>query len=206
MSAEPPEGAPLPAPPDQRLWEEAAAKAALGQLDAVRAAAEKWTGTVTALLGIFGTVAVVGGGGDIVDVPADQRGTVAVLVAVAGVGALVSIVTGALAAQGIRFSRHGNWNGDALRATVTERAPTAAALLNVSRASGIIAAVLVFVVGFLPLAASAEPGEERGATVLVVTTDGALRCGELGADAAGAVTLGGASLDGVAQVHVVDAC
>ena len=59
LSSDPP--ADIPPPPDQSDWDKAAEQFLLDLLTKVQASAGVWSGAIAALLGIFGTVALVTG-------------------------------------------------------------------------------------------------------------------------------------------------
>lgn len=194
-------------PPDQDDWDKAATEAAIGQLTAVRGSAEKWAGTLTALLGIFTTVALVTRVDALADVPEGWRLLAFLLVVAAGLAAALSIVLAAAAAQGFGLTRYNVWNGTALRAMLTDQTPKAARLLAGSRWTGLLAALALFVLGVLTLYLSLDsPEEGAGASVVVVTEDGQLRCGELDGADDGSVTVAGNPVENVAQVLAVDGC
>jgi hypothetical protein len=196
----------LPPPSDQPAWDKAATDAAVGQLAAVRSTAEKWAGTVTALLGVFSSVAVITGTDALKDVRWQTlRIALAVAIGVAGVFAFVSIVQSARAAQG-SSKTYDNWNGDTLRAVVAGDVPAARTTLRWSKIFGVAAAVLVFAVGMVSVIASTIPKQAAGhPTVLVVDDLGNIHCGDLGGTAK-AVTVGGASITGAKSVQVIDNC
>jgi hypothetical protein len=198
-----------PEPLDQRKWDDEAVKFHVDQLTRVHGIAEKWTGTVATLLGIFSSVAIVSGAATLDKVTSEGlRWTIFGLVAAAGIAAIVSIVTGALAAQGTVSTRFTNWDGHALRSFVTDETPKAACKLTVSRYTGSAAAGLVFLTGLLGLLAAALPGEAPSpASVVVVDGNGQLRCGKLQKQGDGTVTLDGKSVPGrVSQVTAVSKC
>lgn len=197
-----------PPPPDQPDWDKAAVAVAIGQLDAVRGTAEKWVGSVTALLGIFSSVALVTGVTAVTDVRWEWlRITLIIVMGLAGVAAGLAIFFGAMAAQGAGPQRHTNWNGTELRATVTDQTPKAVRNLKISRNSGVAAAVLVFCVGMASLVVSAVPKHgDTGPSVVVIHQDGSVRCGELKAESSGAATVAGQRVAGASSVVPVDRC
>jgi hypothetical protein len=200
---------PNPPPPDQAEWDKAASAAAIGQLAAVRATAEKWAGTVTALLGVFSSVALLKGTGALADIRwVWLRWILLVVIVAAGVAAAGSIWFAALAAQGRGAQQFNNWNGDALRSMVIARTPQAIQDLSISRLLGAIAAGLVFAVGVVTLVANAVPKQAGSPpSLVVVSKDGSLHCGDLKAGKdGGAATVGGKEVAGAVQVLSVSSC
>lgn len=196
----------MPPPPDAAEWDQAAGEFYRGSLDRIRSSAEKWTGSVATLLGLFGTVALVAGPSEIAKVPSHVRDRVVGLIVLAGVAAGIAVLTGAFAAQGTP-RRMSPWNGDAYRAYVTQQAGTARRLLIASRCTGIGAALLVFITGVTVLVAgSGAAGKEAsGSQIVVVTRQGQLICGEL-VESRGSVTVGGQAVDDVSTVVPVSRC
>jgi hypothetical protein len=197
-----------PKPTDQAKWEEEAVKFHVEQLTRVRGAAEKWTGTVATLLGVFGTVAAISGTATLDKINSDDlRWTIVGLVSVAGVAAIVSIAVGALAAQGAVPKRRENWSGVTYRSWVTDETPKAAKKLAIARVAGLIAAGLVFAIGLLSLITASLPGAPSPASVVVVDGNGQLRCGKLQAQSDGTATLDGKPVPGqISQVISVSKC
>jgi hypothetical protein len=178
----------LPPPLDQPVWEKAAVDAAVAQLANIRAAAEKWAGTVGTLLGLFGTVAVVTGTDALAKIPNENTRQILYNILVwAGILAGLSILAASIAATQT-FTKSKNWNGDALRAKVAGASMPALIELWISRVTGVAAAALVFIVGATGLHSAIAKPANQGSSVLVVYTDGTVRCGVLGA--------GGSTVDG----------
>ena len=117
--AEPQSRPHLPGPADAAEWDKAAVTFATDQLTRVRASATAWTGTVGTLLGLFGAVAVIGGTTKLADVPSSTlRWVIVIMVAIGGLLAGASIVTGVRAAHGASLRTSDNWSGSAYRAAV----------------------------------------------------------------------------------------
>nr|BFE72689.1 hypothetical protein GCM10020092_059900 [Actinoplanes digitatis] len=151
-----------PGPPDAAEWDKAAITFATEQLTRVRASATAWTGTVGTLLGLFGAVAVVGGGTTkLADVPDPAlRWVIVGLVAVAGALAGISVVTGVRAAQGASLRTSDNWSGSAYRAAVVSNTADALDWLRWARWTGLGAALTVFSIGLLGLiSVAAQPSK-----------------------------------------------
>lgn len=193
-------------PPDAAAWDKAAADAAVAQLTSVRSTAEKWAGTVTALLGVFSTVAVVTGTDVLKDISSEGVRQVLIgLIVVAGLAAGASIYFAANAAQG-SITLMNNWNGSTYRAAVNAKTSAAVGSLKQSRIAGIVAASLVFVVGVVSLIAAAIPEASSKQKVLVIGEGGILICGEAQADAGGRVKIGEQSITGATQIMIVTKC
>src|SRR4051812_23072128 len=104
-----------PTPSDMKAWNEAAAAAAVNQLTNARDLAGKWAGTMTALIGVFGSVVVLSGPSNLSDISARWVRVGIVLSTIAAAGcAVVSIVYGAKAAQGGKPVAHTNFDGMAM--------------------------------------------------------------------------------------------
>lgn len=197
-----------PGPPDAAEWDKAAVTFATDQLTRVRASATAWTGTVGTLLGLFGAVAVVAGTTRLADVPSPTlRWVIVGLVAVAGVLAGVSIVTGVRAAHGATLRTSDNWSGTAYRAAVVKNTDDALDWLRKARWTGLGAALTVFTIGLLGLVSvAAQPGQTATTTAVVVDQTGRAVCGPIGRTADGQLTVNGAPIGNVRDVTLVTAC
>jgi hypothetical protein len=151
MSNEPSPPDDLPPPPDQAEWDEAAQEFMLRSLADVQQSAERWSTALGAMLGIFGTVAVVAGPRDITKVTAGLwRGSVVGAIVLAGLCAGVALWL-AVRAQLRPSPNSDNWTGSAYQAYVISRSRRGAMYLNISHALGLAATGLVFVAGVLVL-------------------------------------------------------
>jgi hypothetical protein len=140
----------IPPPPDQAKWDEAAEQFRLNLFTNVQASAGVWSGAIAALLGLFGTVALVTGPNDITKLDPDIRITVIAMTIVAGVLAGVALILATMAQQLPSVSSE-NWNGSVYRAYVVRNAETARWQLNFARILGILAASDVFALGLVVL-------------------------------------------------------
>lgn len=189
-----------------RAWDEAAMKAAVSQLDSIRSTAEKWAGTVTALLGIFSAVALVTGTTSLDDVPSETlKWLLVVAVSMAGLLACASIVTASKAAQGADpFSQSGGWR---YQSYIIENTRKARPWLKASRYTGLSAAALVFCIGLATLVTAVVPAPDTpGSSVVVVGRDGTLSCGKLDQNTGGATTVGGREVNSASQLIPVSKC
>jgi hypothetical protein len=179
------------------------------QLTRVRASATAWTGTVGTLLGLFGAVAVVGGGTTkLADVPDHtQRWIIVGLVTIAGLLAGASVVTGVRAAHGASLRTSDNWSGSAYRAAVVKNTDDALNWLRWARWTGLAAAFTVFTIGLLGLiSVAAEPKKTATTTAVVIDQDGTATCGLIGRTTNGQLTVNGTPSGNVRNITPVTAC
>jgi hypothetical protein len=197
-----------PGPPDAAEWDKAAVTFATEQLTRVRASATAWTGTVGTLLGLFGAVAIVGGTTKLADVPnATLRWVIVSMVAIGGLLAGASIVTGVRAAHGASLRTSDNWSGSAYRAAVIKSTDDALDWLRWARWTGLAAALTVFAIGLLGLVSvAAQPEKTTTTTAVVVDETGTAVCGPIGRTANGQLTVNGTPIDNVRDITPVTAC
>jgi hypothetical protein len=202
-----PPPAPPPRPSDWDRWAKEAEDARHESLKNARASAEKWTGTISALLGLFSTVAIVSGPDAIKDLGSGVVRWVAVAaIAVSGVLAGISVVVGAYAAQG-RLVKLGNLDWDALEDHTVAETDGVRSKLKVSRATAVAAAITLLAAGLVVAASSAADAGKTasGSSVVIVDGSGGLRCGRLLVDG-GTVKVGGQQVRDVRQVVPVGQC
>lgn len=135
-----------PPPPDQKKWDDAAQAFQEQLLTRVQESAGVWAGAISALLGIFGAVALVTGPTEIGKVSDGLQPYVIAIIIAAGLAAGASLLLAALAQQ-LPSVKSNNWNGTAYRLYVVGRADSARLRLAWSKALGIAAAVSVFALG-----------------------------------------------------------
>jgi hypothetical protein len=197
---------PGPLPSNAPEYRAAAAKLSTEQLANVRSVAEKWTGTVATLLGIFSSVAVVTGASTLDKLPSEQaRQIIVCLIVAAGIAAGVSIGMGAYVAQGTPRERS-YFSGEQLRAIINDEMPKAVRLLQGSRVAGTLAAALVFIAGVIGLQAAVKEGPKSSSSVVVIDNAGVMRCGPLSAGPNQVATVGGREIPGASQVLPVGSC
>ncbi|MEU8078792.1 hypothetical protein AB0B31_25555 [Catellatospora citrea] len=132
-----------PATPDDIRWEERAAELAFNELPNLRAAAERWVASLSAVIGVFGVVLVVKGPSDISRIESDLGYVLAgILLAGAVAAALTAIIVGIFAAQGSPRNVE-TYSGPYIRTRYRREARTAARLLTCSRVAAIVAVVLL---------------------------------------------------------------
>jgi hypothetical protein len=197
---------PLPPPLDQGAWDEAATKYAIESLERVRGSAEKWVGTISTLVGLFGAVVVIGGPEALTDIGADgTRYAVFITLGVAAVLAGAAIILGALAAQA-STRLWDNWNGTTFAAYIARNGNVAARQLAASRWLGAAAAAAVLGGGLLGTwSALDRPTTESDDHLLVVSDDGTVTCGTL-TSSNGKLRLDLRPVADVRQVIVVPKC
>lgn len=201
-------GRPDPEPEDQADWDKAAVSHATGQLTRVQGMAEKWAGTVTALIGVFSTVAIVGGTEELAKFtdPA-QRDLVVKLLMLAGISAFVSVLTASLSAQGPLPTKRTNYTTNNYRDWVNTETAKSAFWLLIARLSGLATAVIVGFVAFMALSNAALPASESpGSTVLLIREDGAPLCGLVSTDQNGELLIGGTKVHSATLAVPVDKC
>jgi hypothetical protein len=178
------------------------------QLTRVRTSATAWTGTVATLLGLFGAVAVIGGTTKLAEVPNPAlRWVIVILVAVGGLLAAASIVTGVRAAHGATLRTSDNWSGSAYRAAVITNTDDALDRLRWARWTGLAAALTVFTIGLLGLlSVAAQPEQAAATTAVVIDATGTAVCGPIGRTADGQFTVNGSPVRNVRDITPVTAC
>jgi hypothetical protein len=148
------------------------------ELDTVRSTAAKWQGTISTLLGIFGTVAFVSGNQAIEKLSPTTAAFIKLAVTLAVVLAVGSVLAATYAAQGIprkRLTPDWVW--------LEERSRTQAGrALGALRCSQGLAlgAVFVVIVGSLLVLWNSEPkAVPKSASVLARMANGTVVCGSL---------------------------
>jgi len=133
----------IPPPPDAGKWDDAAAQFQMDLLSKVQASASVWSGAIAALLGLFGSVALVTGPNDISKIQGNTQYAVLAMTIAAGLLAGIALVLAAIAQQ-LPSVKSDNWRGSTYRAYVVRKADNARIELKVAR---LVAAVLIFAVG-----------------------------------------------------------
>jgi hypothetical protein len=197
-----------PPPLDQAEWDKAATDWAIGSLDLLRDTAEKWLGSLSTLIGLFGAVVIIGGPETLADIqPRDARPWIFGALVVASLLAGTAVLFGAFAAQGLSFPTVDGWNGDAFAAYQLNAGETTVRQLLISRVCGILAAALVLGAGLtaagLSLVPRDVPVDEQYAAV--VTADGESRCGLI-SSINGQLAVSGQVVKGAVQIVPVAGC
>jgi hypothetical protein len=193
---------PLPAPadwgriPDDRKWEAEAQESHHSALKEVRESAKAWAASISALLGVGGTVAFVKGPDTFAKLSEGSGNVAFWLTVVAAVLAGGAIAMASFAAQGTP-RRYASLDGWTLKKISRERAEFATKLLVGSRVLTVVAAVCILV-GFGIVWHSgigeesevdAAPDRAAAALAIGVDTEGVIRCGRLGSSNSGALSL-----------------
>jgi hypothetical protein len=164
--------------PSRDYWEEQAEELSRTSLKRIRETATAWAATITALLGIFGTVAIIQGPDTIADFSGGTQTFLIVIIAIAVGLAISAVITTELAAQGVPKKLR-PLTGRKLARWHVDESDRAATLLAWGRDLAIAAAALIFVAGVVAMAATAlKPGTDP--VMLVRTADGRIECGSLG--------------------------
>jgi hypothetical protein len=201
--------------PDDLDWKAEAEKLRHSALREIRETAKAWAASISALLGVAGTVAFVKGP-DTFGKLGEGAGNFAFwLTVVAALLAGLAIGLATFAAQGTpqRFASLDGWT---LKKISRERAKRAAELLLYSRIATIVAA-LAILVGFSiawkdGIGSEAEKPKEAEAPghAVAVDTEGTIRCGHLLATPGGALYLRihrqKYELKGANALELVEAC
>jgi len=178
--------------PESIYWQDRFDELRRTELDSVRATAGKWQATIATLLGVFGSVAFVGGISKVDDLNDAAAAAAKTLITVAVGLALIAVLCAAYAAQGIPRDKRGQ-NADQLRSESFSRARRALWSLRTSQVLSLAATGCVVAGSLVVLFADApSPTPPR----FVVTADGRIWCGELSsADGVAALKVDGVPID-----------
>lgn len=161
-----------------RYWQAKLDDLGRTELDTVRSTAAKWQGTISALLGIFGTVAFVSGNQTIEKLSPSAAAAAKLGVTVAVVLAVGAVLSATYAAQGIPRQREAPdwiWLATQLR----KQAGRGLVALRCSQILA-LAAVLVVVAGsLLVLWNSESKTAAQPASVLMRLANGSVVCGSV---------------------------
>ena len=123
----------------------------LRSLSDIQESAERWSTALGALLGLFGTVALVTGPDEITKV-SDGAWEAAVIGLITAAGLCGGVALYLAAVTQMRPNPNSdNWNGTAYQAYVISKSARGARYLNISRILGALAAALVFTAGVIVL-------------------------------------------------------
>jgi hypothetical protein len=190
-------------------WEKEAEDLRHNSLTNVRGTAEKWAGSIAALLGVFSVVAFVQGPEKLADI---QNGWIAIFVIILTVaGALLAaaaVYVAALAAQGSP-----EWvqmlGGQDLKDSIAAKTNTAIGQLVLSRRFAIAAALLVIAGSALAWIDVLLPSEQStNGRPALVTANGDSRCVRVITDENGALRIAGSdnAITQVSHITLVEAC
>lgn len=167
-------GKPGPADDYEDAWEQQAEELQLNALQRVQATAEKWAGSISALLALFSAVAVVKGPQDLSKMPEPYPVLLALVIGAAVVLAVIAAGAALLAAQGTP-EKVPLPTGERLRAWSRNEERTARRRLFWSRWLTVAALVLLAAGTGI---AWCSPRKDDEQNLLVRTKEG-LRCGKL---------------------------
>jgi hypothetical protein len=144
------------------------------ELDTVRNTAAKWQGTISTLLGIFGTVAFVSGDKTVENLSPTAAALTKVAVTLAGVLAVGAVLAATFAAQGIpRQQASPDW----VWLEEQSRAQAGRALVALRWSQGLaLGAVFVLLLGSLLVLWNSEP---QPTPVVARLANGTVLCGSL---------------------------
>lgn len=194
---------------DALRWEKEAADARHTSLTSVRATADSWGKTITAVMGAFTVVAFLKGPESVGDLPAGIAVAVVILILFAAALVGYAVVLAAMAAQG-----EPTWSrvltGSVLRQNAESDTRTAIDRLNRSRQVTLVAFgvfLLALTVAWIGTATSSEPTAQRA----IVSTATMTACGEITTVGDGSLQLLIASAPPVAiapeaALTLVDSC
>jgi hypothetical protein len=195
----------MPATPEEEFdyWDAKATDLRRGQLDTVRTTATKWATLMSALLGVFGTVAFAGGLQTVDQLGDPWAQVVKGLTTFAAALAVSAILLLSLAAGGLRIAKEPGLTADSVRKMFTENTGGALGLLGWGKKAAVTAAAAVLSGSALILWIG--PQAPPPPAVLVVTEHGSY-CGPL-RHSGGRLKVGGHALAGdITSVVIVDAC
>jgi hypothetical protein len=185
--------------PDDLQWQREATERQHTALKDVRSTAEKWGASVTALLGIFGTVAFVKGPNEFSKLSEDEAWWAFGLIVAAGVLAAAAITAAALSAQGspVRTEQLDGWT---LRSWNEEQLDVAIRNLRISRFTTVLAAAVLFAAMLVTWASAIDKPEEAANTsALFVNREGIVECREVTKAELNKLTA-------IVEVSIVDSC
>jgi hypothetical protein len=164
-----------PAELEERKWNRRFEEAEEASLTNIHAAAEKWAGTISALVGVFSIAGLIKGREDIDTLSDGTKLLVAILIGIALLLAFIAIYKAALAAQGVTGRV---WTVAEFDEKYKKAVEDAAGRLKWSRLLVIPATlVLAIAVGFTWFGPTKGANKETSA--VVVRRGGAAVCGQL---------------------------
>ncbi len=162
--------------PSDLRWEKKAEELEFKALESVRSAAEKWSASLAAILGLTATVLVVKGRESVTELSSGAQLAVGLILAAAFVAAVTATMLAALAAQGT--PKNLDWpSGSRLRQWERAAALKAKQRLRWSRVLTLLA-VLLIAAGVALVWYGPEAGDS-GSAVLFAPEHGAPLCGSL---------------------------
>jgi hypothetical protein len=189
---------------EESYWRTQAASIRHDELATVRKAADTWTTLLTAVLGVFGTVAFAGGLPALEDLNDTLQFIVKVVTAAAVVCAVIATVYASKASgTSTKTTNNTSWQG--VQKAARDNAVAARTQLAKAKRWGIAAAALVLGGSLLILfAGSAKP--DPAAPSVIANVNGTIACGPLTKASNGALSAGTTPLNGATSITVVPAC
>jgi hypothetical protein len=195
---------PVTAEEEWKYWDTKATELRRTQLTTVQTAATKWSAVLTALLGVFGTVAFAGGLTTIDKLPSPWDAWAKVLTTLAAITAVIAIGILNRAAGGLSITKYRGLSAATVRDINTTGAAGALGLLKIGRYLAVATASLVLAGSLLVLWVREREDVPSVPTVLAVV-DQELICGEL-ASTKGRLTIDGKPADTAIFITPVSAC
>jgi len=160
---------------------------------------------MTAVLGVFGTIAFAGGLTTL-DKLADPWAVLAkALTTAAAVSAVVAILLLNLAAGGLLVRKLRGFTPNVVRDRYTTRAVETLGWLRRGQIAAAITGLLVLLGSVIVLWVGEQPSDKKAPTVVAVIGDAGV-CGKLSKSVDGTLLVGTTPLKGVANLTVVDSC
>lgn len=167
-------GTPRPATELEKAWEKRATEFQLDELSRLRSVAEKWAGSITALLGVFGIAALVSGPKDLTKLSGAYPAAIGISLAVAIICGLVAMGLALAAAQGTPEEVQVP-TGERVRKWTRQEVQTGRQRLSASRWLMLPSLLAVgLATGLLWYAPTSSAGE-----TMIVTSSGGVYCGDV---------------------------
>jgi hypothetical protein len=194
----------MPATEEQewKYWDDEATKLRRSQLKTVQTSATKWSALLTALLGVFGTVAFAGGLSSIDELKSPWATTAKIITTVAAGLAVIAIVCMSYAAGGLRLTAIGSLGGPFLKRRSTALTHKSLILLNLGRICAVLSAAAVLAGSFMVLWA---PTADAPASRVIARFQNASYCGRP-TKVANELQLGGRKLSEAVEIIPIAAC
>jgi hypothetical protein len=196
----------MPATAEQEweYWDKQATDLRRSQLKTVQTSATKWSTLLTALLGVFGTVAFAGGLSSLDDLEPPWAGVAKSMTTIAAGLAIVAIVCLSYAAGGLRLTAVSALSGPLLKRRNTDLAGSSLALLDLGRLCAVLAGLAVLAGSFMVLWA---PTSEPRASRVIARFDDVSYCGRpTKAPIDNDLLIGGRKLSEATEIISVAAC